>query len=35
MEIIEYHLQRNLTAYESHRKKNVQLAQNLKAEGSL
>jgi hypothetical protein len=35
MEIIEYHLQRHLNAYKSHRKKKLLLAQKLKAEGSL
>jgi len=35
MEIIEYHLQRNLTAYKSHRKKKLILAQKLKAKVSL
>ncbi len=35
MEIIKYHLQRNLTAYESHRKKKVLLAQKLEANVSL
>jgi hypothetical protein len=27
MEIVQYHLQRNLIAYESHRKKGIKLAQ--------
>ena len=35
MEIIEYHMQRNLIAYESHRKKNEEVAQKLNAKVSL
>jgi hypothetical protein len=35
MEIVEYHLQRNLSAYKSHRKKSVPLAQKLNAKVSL
>ena len=35
MEIIDYHLKRNLTARNSHRKKNVALALKLKAKVAL
>ena len=35
MEIVEYHLHRNLTAYISHRKKNVKLAQSYNIKVSL
>jgi len=28
MEIVDYHLHRNLTAYESHRKKNDKIAES-------
>lgn len=35
MEIIKYHLNRNLIAYKSHRKKKVKIAKKLKAKISL
>ncbi len=35
MEIVEYHLSRNLRAYQSHRKKRVRLAEEQGAKGSL
>ena len=35
IEIVEYHLQRNLVAYKSHRKKRVMIAKELKANVSL
>ncbi len=35
MEIVEYHLHRNLAAYKSHRKKRVRLAKQLKIKDAL
>jgi hypothetical protein len=35
MEIVEYHLHRNLTAYKSHRKKGIKMAQKYKIKVTL
>jgi hypothetical protein len=35
MEIVEYHINRNLVAYKSHRKKRLKLAEHLKINVSL